>query len=1347
MDIQKTKKAIDACDVVSFDIFDTLVLRLCARAEDIFRIVEHKTGIKGFAKAREQMQRLCSLEVEKKRGEPHCTYDDIYEYMRTHASLDMKGFSWGRLRKAELDAEKFMLVQNTSVYELYCYAKSTGKRVIAVSDMYLGEKEILPLLEKCGYTAIDKLYISADVKKTKYRMDIYGHVCQSEGMAADRILHIGDSVKDDFENARECGLNAILYDGVRNKRKMPLYLSVCTGVSCMLRNRDNSFWYALGTRVGGALYCGLARRFMCEVGRVKPHKIFFLSRDGFNLFEIIKRLGEIACDMEYFCASRRSLLLCGMDKPDSEARALLPPFTFGQSVGDILAYLDMSDIDEKYVRAAGFTGLDDTIKKLDDFERFRDIFNLNTEYFAQKAAQERGSFAAYLDKLGYCEDSLIFDAGWNGSSQFLLDRALTRLGYSESRFAYAGLSDSRKRRRQLADKKYSALLFDAQRDKKLYARLKQSIVILELFFGAPHAAVWKYAKDGVLYENDDREQCKAEILRGIADCVEKSYPMLRRLDLYGTAQECLAPVLRLIEHPTAEEAVRIGDLENADGFVTRRGVKKYIARLEPADLTPELNEFYWPQGIYARPDISEDVKKFVAGKTGVKMPKIKKTQKKQQPVRPNVFVRVGGYVRGYGLAATARMIMRRLGAKTGSKAYKAHIAAAEADISRTVPLDYRPLFSFVVPVYNVEEKILRECIESVLAQTYTNYELILVDDCSTLPDVARVLEEYKNSPRVMVICRGENGHISRCTNTGIDAAKGEYIVFMDCDDTVAPNAVYEFTRVVNADRDADLIYSDEDKLNEKGERYMPHFKPDWSPDTLMSLMYTGHLSAYRTSIVRELGGLRPKYDGAQDYDLTLRFTERTNRVRHIPKVLYHWRCREGSIAAAMSEKPYVMQAVRALKKDALSRRGIRGSVVQVPEVHQYRVVYAAPENALVSIIIPSKDNFAVLERCINSLTQKTEYKNYEIVLVDNGSTTENRFKYAALCESVGGRYIYKKSGFNFSKMCNDGAAGAKGDYLLFLNDDTEIVDGSWLGIMLGQAALVHTGAVGAKLLYPDGVTIQHCGVLNLPIGPCHALTPFDDRQLYYFGRNRLDYNYIAVTAACLMVSAKKFKSVGGFDESFGVAYNDIDLCFRLYEAGWYNCVRTDAVLYHHESVSRGHDEQSAEKTRRLMREMRALYEKHPRFDAADPFYNPNLVPDRADFGVDGNAKKSPVLREGMDIAPFIGGDINAGIDMVNGSEKIYVRGWAFIGGMPSNPLTVCRLLLIDNDNKAFVLKTKAMLRRDVGAGRKDGSMSGFECAFDTADIAKGSYRLGIMLVSVGKKYVYVTDRTLNIPAM
>lgn len=291
-------------------------------------------------------------------------------------------------------------------------------------------------------------------------------------------------------------------------------------------------------------------------------------------------------------------------------------------------------------------------------------------------------------------------------------------------------------------------------------------------------------------------------------------------------------------------------------------------------------------------------------------------------------------------------------------------------------IPYKPLISVVVPVYNVSTKMLKECIMSVVNQTYANWELCLADDASTMPEVRKCLDSFKNNTKIKIKYREKNGHISRCTNSAIEMATGEFVAFMDCDDVLAPNALYEVVKMLNEDETLDFIYSDEDKLSEDGKhRHQPHFKPDWSPDTMMSLMYTCHLGVYRKSIGDELGWLRTGFEGAQDYDFTLRFTEKTKRIGHITKILYHWRERKESTAINPEAKGYIVDATRKTKEEALKRRGYNAELEWVDNIYQFRVNYKPVGNPKVSIIIPSKDNFEVFKRCIDTLTEKTGYKN------------------------------------------------------------------------------------------------------------------------------------------------------------------------------------------------------------------------------------------------------------------------------------------------------------------------------------------------------------------------------------
>ncbi len=521
-------------------------------------------------------------------------------------------------------------------------------------------------------------------------------------------------------------------------------------------------------------------------------------------------------------------------------------------------------------------------------------------------------------------------------------------------------------------------------------------------------------------------------------------------------------------------------------------------------------------------------------------------------------------------------------------------------------------FSIVVPVFNTPPGLLAELVQSVLAQWYPHWELVLVDDASTRPSLAQELSEI-NDPRVHLLRLERNMGISEATNAGVAAATGEYIVFADHDDLLTADALYAMAHSLQNEA-ADFLYSDEDKLDEQGRFVQPHFKPDWSPDTMMSTMFTGHLSCVRKSLFERLGGLRSEVNGCQDWDFVLRLAEITDKISHIPKVLYHWRIIPQSVAADIAAKPYVLAASQKVRADALARRGEQGEVEAVSEVPGYfRVNYHPKGEPQVSIIIPTRDNPKLLARCVDSIEQRSRYRHFEIIVLDNGSQKPATLELLAGYEAQArARVIRHDQPFNFSELNNLGANAAQGELLLFLNDDTEVISADWLERMVGFAQLAHVGAVGAKLLYPNG-KVQHNGVLNLADGPQHALLNTPAEAPGYFMRNLLDYNWLAVTGACLMVSAEKFHALGGFDENFPVGYNDVDLCFRLVDAGLYNVVCPAVQLTHYESQTRGLDHLDAAKRKRLQDELRRLYTKHPRYFQYDPFHNPNLHPNGVHF--------------------------------------------------------------------------------------------------------------------------------------
>lgn len=569
-------------------------------------------------------------------------------------------------------------------------------------------------------------------------------------------------------------------------------------------------------------------------------------------------------------------------------------------------------------------------------------------------------------------------------------------------------------------------------------------------------------------------------------------------------------------------------------------------------------------------------------------------------------------------------IKDRLSGKTGKSNYSYRgfsgytyfVPRKPDDLDRIIAkLKQLPRFSVVVPVYNTPSDLLAKMVESVMSQWYPHWELILADDASTSAQTREDLAAL-NDQRIAVLNLPVNQGIAGATNAALSRATGDFVVLLDHDDELTDDCLLELALCINREN-PDYIYSDEDKISPDGSFTEPHFKPDWSPDSMMSTMYVCHVSCIRRTLLEQVGGLRSEYDGCQDWDLVLRLTEKTNRIAHIPKVLYHWRIIPASIASDIAAKSYVLEASKRVREDALKRRGLSGLVEPIEQVKGYfRVRYDVQGDPLISIIIPTRDNCEVLRRCVDSIVGLSSYTNFELVIIDNGSTnTETLHFLDEVKEQNRIRVIRHDAPFNFSELNNLGVAHARGEIMLFLNDDTEVLGADWLQRMAGYAQLDHVGAVGAKLLYPGGREIQHAGILNLEDGPGHAFLRQAADATGYYMRNLLEYNWLAVTGACLMVERRKFESIGGFDETLPIAYNDVELCFRLHEAGFYNVVCQSVSLIHHESVSRGADHLSAEKRARLERDKRRLFTLHPDYFQYDPFHSPNLHPNGINFEI------------------------------------------------------------------------------------------------------------------------------------
>ena len=534
-------------------------------------------------------------------------------------------------------------------------------------------------------------------------------------------------------------------------------------------------------------------------------------------------------------------------------------------------------------------------------------------------------------------------------------------------------------------------------------------------------------------------------------------------------------------------------------------------------------------------------------------------------------------------------------------------------------LAHKPLISVLVPVYNVDEIWLRKCLDSVLAQIYPHWELCIVDDASPKAHIRKVLEEYSSlDSRIKVVYRQVNGHISESSNTALQVAKGEFIALLDHDDELSIDALYENAALINLHPEADMIYSDEDKISVDGYRHSPFFKPDWSPDTLLSQMYTCHLSVFRTSLVREISGFRKGLEGSQDHDLTLRLSERTQHIYHIPKILYHWRSIPESTASGVTAKEYTNSAGFRAVSDAIQRRQIDGWVEADPEIaNLYSVHYKPVGNPLISIIIPTRNFGDILDQCLQSIFTKTSYTNFEIWIVDNGSDSPQTLEvFSKWMKLEPERFFVERMDipFNYSRLNNQAIHKIRGELILLLNNDIEVISENWLEEMAGQAIRPEIGAVGSCLLYPDN-TIQHAGIL-LGIGGVagHSHKYFAADHPGYFSRLRTIANYSAVTAACLMVRKEVYLQVGGLDETLSVAFNDVDFCLKLTQMGYYNVWLPHVKLYHHESKSRG-QEDTPEKLARFRKEIERIQQRWGSLLINDPFYNPNLTLEHEDYSL------------------------------------------------------------------------------------------------------------------------------------
>ena len=523
----------------------------------------------------------------------------------------------------------------------------------------------------------------------------------------------------------------------------------------------------------------------------------------------------------------------------------------------------------------------------------------------------------------------------------------------------------------------------------------------------------------------------------------------------------------------------------------------------------------------------------------------------------------------------------------------------------------QPLISVVVPAYKTPEKFLREMIKSLEAQTYTNWELCIANASPEDTAMAEVLREYTGKDvRVKVEDLKENLGIAENTNAAMEMASGEYTGLLDHDDLLAPQALYRIVEALNQSREEpDVFYSDEDKVTtDLSEHFQPHFKPDFNVDLLRSNNYITHFFVVRTSLIRQVGGFRREYDGAQDYDFIFRCTEAAKKICHIPEVLYHWRTHQASTADNPASKMYAFEAGKRAIEAHLKRQGVEGTVSHTKDLGFYQVEYPVQGTPLVSVLIPNKDQKDTLKHCLDSVFSKTTYCNYEVIIIENNSQEKETWEYyEELKKRNNVKIVIWESGFNYSAINNFGEKSASGEYLLFLNNDVEVINPHWMEEMLGNCQRKEVGIVGAKLYYPDD-TIQHAGTI-IGIGGIagHAFLNMPRSRSGYLHKASLQMDLSAVTAACMMMKRTVFESLDGFEEALTVAFNDVDLCLRCVRAGYLVVYNPRVELYHYESKSRG-SEDSEDKVRRFQQEIEFMRTRWiDLLKQGDPYYNKNLT--------------------------------------------------------------------------------------------------------------------------------------------
>lgn len=589
-----------------------------------------------------------------------------------------------------------------------------------------------------------------------------------------------------------------------------------------------------------------------------------------------------------------------------------------------------------------------------------------------------------------------------------------------------------------------------------------------------------------------------------------------------------------------------------------------------------------------------------------------------------VYYRKGmRYLKLHGAAGFAKKLVKKAEDYKNrpypyTKWYPEHMALeSELEQQRKTTFAYAPLISIVIPLYNTPVPYLKELLDSVQSQTYQNFQLCLADGSDNSRTGDYIRENYGTDKRIQYKLLENNAGISENTNEAIKMATGEFIMFSDHDDTLAPNALFEIVKEMNEHPGTDVVYTDEDKVTMDGKRYFdPHFKPDFNLDMLRCNNYICHIFVVKREILEQVGMLHKEFDGAQDFDFILRCCEKAENIRHVAKILYHWRNHPASTAGNPESKMYAYEAGRNAVQAHYDRIGMKAEVSMTEQWGRYRTKLFVEGEPLVTIIIPNKDHKKELKTCVDSLFEKTSYQNFEILIIENNSTGKEIFAYykelEAAHENV--RVLTWEKQFNYSAINNFGAEHARGEYLLLLNNDIEVKTENWMEEMLSYCQREDVGIVGAKLLFPNE-KIQHAGVI-LGMGPSgtagHLFYNFPGDQFVYAGRSQTTQDLSAVTAACMMVKKDLYQKVGGMDEAFQVAFNDIDFCLRVRETGKLVVFQAYAELYHHESLTRGYE--TSQKNKKRFKEEIKLFKTRWKdiLEAGDPYYNPNLTLRRSD---------------------------------------------------------------------------------------------------------------------------------------